>query len=170
MLIIKKYSNRRLYDVQTSKIITLDKIVEYILHGEEIVVIDNKTGKDITSKVLAQTFMKLASKNKNDDFTKFLFYSLIRELKSNLANFLSRLIQGGIGTEFLNTERLTKIVEEFIGKGELTIHEKESYLRQIHEKLQNQNQLLDELIRKEILKNPEYIEKLFQYLDKRESK
>jgi len=83
----------------------------------------------------------------------FLFSSLIREIKENLSNFLIRLIQGGIGTELLNPERLTKIVEEFIGKGDLEIHEKDEYLKKVIYRL-NVNQ--DKLF--ELLKDQKEIE------------
>ncbi|GIX41893.1 MAG: polyhydroxyalkanoate synthesis repressor PhaR [Leptospiraceae bacterium] len=151
MRIIKRYSNRRLYDAKSSQVIHLEDIAEYIKQGEEIKVIDNATGEDITSKVLAQTFLKLVTRNKSEDFKVFLFSSLIREIKENLSNFLVRLIQGGIGTELLSPERLTKIVEEFIGKGDLEIHEKEKYLKEIIIKMNLQQEKILELLSKKLL-------------------
>jgi polyhydroxyalkanoate synthesis repressor PhaR len=153
MRIIKRYSNRRLYDAFSSQLIHLEDIADFIQKGEEVKVIDNTTGKDITSKVLAQAFLRLVTKNKSEDFKVFLFSSLIREIKENLSNFLIRLIQGGIGTELLNPERLTKIVEEFIGKGDLEIHEKDEYLKKVIYRL-NVNQ--DKLF--ELLKDQKEIE------------
>ncbi len=52
--IIKKYANRRLYDTYLKKPVTIKSIAELIDKGEEIVVIDQKTGKDITSITMAQ--------------------------------------------------------------------------------------------------------------------
>jgi polyhydroxyalkanoate synthesis repressor PhaR len=54
MRIIKKYSNRRLYDTQSSGYITLDELQEIIRGGEDVQVIDAKTGNDLTQATLAQ--------------------------------------------------------------------------------------------------------------------
>ena len=52
--LIKRYSNRKLYNTETSRYITLKGIAELIEHGEEVRVIDNETGEDITSIALSQ--------------------------------------------------------------------------------------------------------------------
>jgi polyhydroxyalkanoate synthesis repressor PhaR len=158
MRIIKRYSNRRLYDAYSSQVIHLEDIAEFIQSGEDIKIIDNTSGKDITSKVLAQTFLKLVTKDKSEDFKVFLFSSLIREIKENLSLFLIRLIQGGIGTEFLNTERISKIVEEFIGKGELELHEKEEYLNKVLIQLNFQKDKIQKLLRDKLLKEKNNID------------
>ena len=46
--IIKRYQNRKLYDTHQSCYVTLDDISQIVRNGNEIQVIDNKTGKDIT--------------------------------------------------------------------------------------------------------------------------
>lgn len=56
MKLLKRYANRRLYDPETSKTITLEDVAEMIIKGEEIRVIDNMSGSDITPKILGQTF------------------------------------------------------------------------------------------------------------------
>jgi polyhydroxyalkanoate synthesis repressor PhaR len=52
--LIKRYSNRKLYNTETSRYITLKGIAELIEHGDEVRVIDNETGEDITSIALSQ--------------------------------------------------------------------------------------------------------------------
>ena len=51
---IKKYANRRLYNTQTSNYITLDFLAEMTRNDEDFVVVDAKTGEDITHNVLTQ--------------------------------------------------------------------------------------------------------------------
>lgn len=51
---IKRYSNRKLYDMQESKYITLQDVGTMIQQGIELVIIDNKTKEDITSVTMAQ--------------------------------------------------------------------------------------------------------------------
>jgi polyhydroxyalkanoate synthesis repressor PhaR len=52
--IIKKYPNRRLYDTEESRYITLADIRRLVLEKHDFVVIDKKTQHDITSSILLQ--------------------------------------------------------------------------------------------------------------------
>lgn len=54
MRIIKKYPNRRLYDTEISRYITLEEIRQLVLRGEEFQVVDKRTGNDITRTILLQ--------------------------------------------------------------------------------------------------------------------
>lgn len=51
---IKKYANRRLYDTKASKHVTLDGIRELVAAGEDVTVVDDTNGADITRNVLMQ--------------------------------------------------------------------------------------------------------------------
>ena len=53
-ILIKRYANRKLYNTQTSRYITLKGISELIEGGDEVRVIDNETGEDITNVALSQ--------------------------------------------------------------------------------------------------------------------
>ena len=50
----KKYPNRRLYDIQQSKYVTVEDIRLLVLTGETITVKDSKSEKDLTRTVLLQ--------------------------------------------------------------------------------------------------------------------
>ncbi len=58
MRIIKKYSNRRMYDTKDSKPITIQDIGNLVVKGEDIQVIDYETGEDITTIVLIQVILE----------------------------------------------------------------------------------------------------------------
>src|SRR6476659_8694860 len=47
--VIKRYSNRKLYDTQESRYVTLEELEELIRAGREISVVDVSTGEDLTS-------------------------------------------------------------------------------------------------------------------------
>jgi polyhydroxyalkanoate synthesis repressor PhaR len=53
-VLIKRYANRKLYNTETSRYITLKGIAELIEQGAEVRVVDNETGEDITSVALSQ--------------------------------------------------------------------------------------------------------------------
>ncbi len=52
--LIRKYSNRRLYDTTGSRHVTLDDLRQLIVAGEKIRVIDDKSNEDLTRSVLLQ--------------------------------------------------------------------------------------------------------------------
>jgi polyhydroxyalkanoate synthesis repressor PhaR len=63
--IIKRYANRKLYDTQHSRYVTLDQIAEMIRHGDDVKIIDNKTKDDLTSVTLAQIIFEEEKKQKS---------------------------------------------------------------------------------------------------------
>lgn len=52
--VIKKYANRRLYDTEDSKYVTLKDIKKIIALGQDVQVIDDTSGDDITRGLLLQ--------------------------------------------------------------------------------------------------------------------
>jgi hypothetical protein len=52
--LIRKYANRKLYDVESSRYITLDGISRLVREGHDIQVVDRDSGRDLTSLVLSQ--------------------------------------------------------------------------------------------------------------------
>jgi polyhydroxyalkanoate synthesis repressor PhaR len=52
--LIRKYSNRRLYDTSGSRHVTLDDLRQLVVAGEKIKVIDDKSGEELTRAVLLQ--------------------------------------------------------------------------------------------------------------------
>jgi len=54
---IKRYPNRKLYDTENSRYITLDEIAEFLRAEGEVRVIDSRSGEDITAVTLAQVLV-----------------------------------------------------------------------------------------------------------------
>lgn len=77
LVIIKKYSNRRLYNSVEKKYITIEEISELIKSGKDIQVIDTQTRKDITKLILIQTILE-NEKNKEDILPVSFLHNLIK--------------------------------------------------------------------------------------------
>ncbi len=78
--IIKKYPNRRLYDTEKSKYVTLQEIRDLVLEEIAFVVIDQKTEEDITRSILLQIIFEQESETNplfsNDNLERFIrFYN-----------------------------------------------------------------------------------------------
>jgi polyhydroxyalkanoate synthesis repressor PhaR len=56
--VVKRYSNRKLYDTQESRYVTLEEIEEMIRAGKEISVVDAASGEDLTSVTLTQIILE----------------------------------------------------------------------------------------------------------------
>jgi polyhydroxyalkanoate synthesis repressor PhaR len=63
--IIKRYANRKLYDTQHSRYVTLDQISEMIRAGDDVKIVDNKTKEDLTSVTLAQIIFEEEKKQRS---------------------------------------------------------------------------------------------------------
>lgn len=72
VITIKKYANRRLYNTKTSSYVTLDHLAEMIKDDEDFVVVDAKTGEDLTRSVLTQIIVEQEGKGQNLLPIKFL--------------------------------------------------------------------------------------------------
>jgi len=62
---IKKYANRRLYHTGTSSYVTLEDLALMVRQGEDFVVLDAKSGEDITRSVLTQIIFEQENKGQN---------------------------------------------------------------------------------------------------------
>jgi len=57
-MVVKKYGNRRLYDTTESRYITLEELAERVRGGEDVQVVDAKSGKDLTQQTLAHIILE----------------------------------------------------------------------------------------------------------------
>ena len=76
-VIIKKYSNRRLYDSTNKRYVTLEDISELIRNGNEVKVIDSQSGADISKVILIQVILE-SEKNKEDILPVSFLHMLIK--------------------------------------------------------------------------------------------
>ncbi len=56
--VLKRYENRKLYDSRASRHVSLHEVVDFIHAGEQIQVIDNATGEDITVQILGKIIVE----------------------------------------------------------------------------------------------------------------
>lgn len=88
--VIKKYGNRRLYDAEASRYVTLGEIATKIRKGAEVRVVDAKTGADLTQPTLAQVILE--DRNAGQLLPVPLLHQLIRMGDDALADFLGRYV------------------------------------------------------------------------------
>ena len=90
-ILIKRYANRKLYDTQSSRYITLKGIAALLEQGEEVRVIDNETGEDITSVALSQILVDSERSNSEPPS------SLLTQLMERGGDVLYDVLKKGVG-------------------------------------------------------------------------
>ena len=63
--VIKRYANRKLYDTQRSRYVTLDQIADMIRAGDDVKIVDNNSKEDLTTVTLAQIIFEEEKKQKS---------------------------------------------------------------------------------------------------------
>ena len=86
--VIKRYTNRKLYDTVESRYVTLDEIAEMIKAGTEVKIIDNRTKDDLTSVTLAQIIFEEEKK------TSKMSLETLRDMIRHGGEVAQRLVEG----------------------------------------------------------------------------
>lgn len=86
---IKKYPNRRLYDTTTSAYVTLSEIKKLVLQASPMVVVDAKTGADLTRSILLQIILDEESAG---------MPMLSEAVLHNIIRFYGHTMQGHMGS------------------------------------------------------------------------
>jgi len=73
--LIKRYESRKLYDTEESRYVSLEELAEWIRTGEEVEVVDNATGADVTAQTLTQIILDEGRRG-----SSFLPSALLHEL------------------------------------------------------------------------------------------
>ena len=120
--IIKKYPNRRLYDTKDSKYITLGDIAILVSENKEFVVIDNKTGKELTKSILLQIII---DKEQNSDsiFSTEVLIQIIQSYENSYYSVMDSPLKRILRDLFLSTRskkniRNCKITKDLINSGD----------------------------------------------------
>lgn len=100
--VIKRYSNRKLYDTRDSRYVTLQQIGELVRLGEHVQVIDNRTKEDKTEATLAQ----ILSEDLKSEPDREQLGTLRILLQSRGEKILSTLREGPIGRLIPGADRV----------------------------------------------------------------
>ncbi len=129
--VIKKYPNRRLYDTDTSSYITLAEIKQLVMDSEPCIVVDAKTGEDLTRSILLQIILEEEA-NGTPMFTAAVLANVIRfyghAMQGLMGGYLEKnmqalmemqapLVQGTMGTNLFQQmqEQMQKQTEQLLG-------------------------------------------------------
>jgi polyhydroxyalkanoate synthesis repressor PhaR len=118
VIVIKRYENRKLYDPQARAYVTLADLSRMVAQGADIKVVDQKTGEDLTTLVLAQVVLE-GVKERTADIPRHVLARLIR-LAARPAAAWAEPAQEAAARARAEAER---IAAGLIAKGRLTLDE-----------------------------------------------
>jgi polyhydroxyalkanoate synthesis repressor PhaR len=112
MVLVKRYANRKLYNTDTSRYITLKGIAELMEQGVDVRVIDNESGDDITSVALGQILVDHERSNKE------LPRTLLSDILQKGGDALYGALKRGVGDASEGFEGIQRNVRKAMGNRE----------------------------------------------------
>jgi polyhydroxyalkanoate synthesis repressor PhaR len=115
---IKKYANRKLYHTNEKQYITLDGIAKLVQRGEAVQVLDNETGDDITSSILAQVVLQARGRS-GPQLPTTLLTGMIQLGGDTLASVRKTLFSSLGGIDVIDAE-IGRRIDLLVDQGKLT--------------------------------------------------
>ncbi len=109
---LKKYPNRRLYDLDESHYVTVDDVRQMIVSGESIRVVDSKDGSDITRSILLQILAEQEAEGHEPILTNRAIEQIIRFYGQNFGSVVSRYIEQSILTFLEHQDQFRRRMRE----------------------------------------------------------
>jgi len=91
--LIKRYGSRKLYDTEESRYVSLEEIGDWVRRGQQVKVVDNTTGDDVTAQTLALVIVEEGRRG-SSFFTSDLLHDLLRRGEAVISSGVEQLQQG----------------------------------------------------------------------------
>jgi polyhydroxyalkanoate synthesis repressor PhaR len=118
MVHIKRYSNRKLYNIDQSCYVTLEEIAAMVQEGEGIQVMDHENGTDITAAILAQVIHE-QQKSLGLLLPQTLLARLL-QFSDNSIEELRHSLDGFVNPKANFQKEVEKRLEQLTGLGRIT--------------------------------------------------
>jgi polyhydroxyalkanoate synthesis repressor PhaR len=124
-IVIRKYGNRRLYRTDESRYVTLEELAQLVADDVAFRVADAKSGRDLTSIVLAQVILEQVRKGDESVYPPQVLRQIIRMRSDHLVDFvedhLPRLMDLHIQSSDAARGLLDRSVSEPASSGEAAL-------------------------------------------------
>ncbi|MBF0120417.1 MAG: hypothetical protein HQK79_16400 [Desulfobacterales bacterium] len=119
MRVIKKYANRKLYDTIDKKYISLERLSELVREGEDISVVDNITGEDLTSSIMSQVLVR-DNKESKTEVPSSILVQLIRKGGGTVIDYAKKYASLWQSAVTMADDEIEKIVNLLIKNKEIS--------------------------------------------------
>jgi polyhydroxyalkanoate synthesis repressor PhaR len=115
-ILLKKYSNRRLYDTEQSKYVTIEEVSEMVKNDRDVEIVDAQTKQDVTAFVLTQIVLEEAKKN-NLLLPVPVLHLIIRYGDNALGEFLEKYLHKTIQNYLKHKKAFDEQMKQWIDMG-----------------------------------------------------
>ncbi|WP_417534126.1 polyhydroxyalkanoate synthesis repressor PhaR [Marinobacterium stanieri] len=115
MRILRKYTNRRLYDTSRSCYVTLEDVKQLVLNGENFQVQDSKTGNDLTRNILLQIISEQEAEGHGTLLTNQVLQQLIRFYGDSMQGMMSQYLEQSIAAFLEHQDRIREQMQTMMG-------------------------------------------------------
>lgn len=115
--LIKRYPNRKLYDTEAKRYITLESISELIRDGNDVEVRDHETGEDLTGITLSQIIFE--SEKKNSGYLPSALLTNLIRAGGDTFDYMRRSVHASMGAVRTLESEIDSRIEGLVKRGEL---------------------------------------------------
>ncbi|NIN65794.1 MAG: hypothetical protein GTO63_14090 [Anaerolineae bacterium] len=144
---IKKYPNRKFYDMEDKRYVSLDGIASLVRAGEDVQVVENESGEDITSLVLSQILREQGKKG--DALPLSLLTALIRRGSGRLDRLRS-YFRSSVEALYALEQELQDNIDTLAERGEISLAEAQELREELLERVRDRQRATEETILQEI--------------------
>jgi len=148
--ILKRYSNRRLYDPQKGENITLDGVVELVRQDKRVKIIDNRTGDDLTVRVLGQAFLSSLKDWRSDKVSLEVLRALISEGGESSMDILKKTMLASLGAFEVTRQKAEEIIDTLIQRGEIAKSQRSDAVVELLDKAQESTRKLKDKVSEDV--------------------
>jgi polyhydroxyalkanoate synthesis repressor PhaR len=168
MPLIKRYPNRKLYDTDAKRYVTLQEITRLIQAGKEIQVVDNESGEDLTNLTLTQIILEQEKRSASGLIPRFLLTSIIRAGEDRLTQ-MRRTLRAAGESAGAETGSLREQTDSAIEQGQQMVDQVQALLR-IDERIADVLHLLNVPSTRDLTRLQERLDVLAAKLEAREGR
>jgi polyhydroxyalkanoate synthesis repressor PhaR len=145
--LIKRYPNRKFYDTEDKRYVSLKDIVSLVRAGEEIQVTDNSTGEDMTTLVLSQILRE--QERRGSFLPQSLLASLIRTSGGSLKQ-LRKSFQASLKALQVLEDEVRENIDALVDRGEISLAEAQGLREELLTRAEHSQAALEDRLSREI--------------------
>ena len=130
MHLIKKYANRKLYNTTEKKYITKDYLSQLIKSGEDVLIIDNETGEDLTASIVS-SLIGVKNGEHDQNVSTNLMFQLLRKGSGALTDYTKRYVSLWQDAFTMPEDEIDGLVKKLVKNNEISKSEGNKFKTEI---------------------------------------
>ncbi len=147
---IKRYPNRLLYDADIRQFVTGNRLREYVRRGIDFRIVDNRSGDDMTVKVLGQVLLDDLNEKNNKQSVIEIMRGYIALGGDFSMDILKKTVLASIGAFEITKSKAEEIVDALIKQGEVAKSKRSDAILELLEKAEGSTKEFKDKISRDV--------------------